>query len=146
MYALELNIAIAPCNWVCVTEIYSLEILFRSHRKNNIYAAYVHTFYYINSWASIIRFKSSGVLCSFNCAAVIDVSRDQRAFMCRIKESKKSQFSFLFLFVLILLLLCVLSHFCVPFLVFSWGLLHAGSDWSLIFPQCFLYLFTFHLI
>ena len=36
MYALELDISIAACNWVPVIEIQSLEILFRIHRKKNI--------------------------------------------------------------------------------------------------------------
>ena len=96
MYALELNISKEPCSWVSVIEIQSLEILFRSHRKNIIHTVYVHTFYYINSWACIVKCRSSGMLCSFNCATVRGVAEDWHAFfMCRVKEENKSQLNFM---------------------------------------------------
>ena len=100
MYALELNTSVTTCSWVPVTEIQSLEILFRSRRKNIIYTAYVHTFYYINSWTCIVICRSSGMLCSFNCATVTGVAKDWHSFfMCRVKEDNKSQFLILFLFI-----------------------------------------------
>lgn len=146
MYALEFNISVAPCSWVLVIEIQSLEILFRSCKKNIIYTAYVHTWYYINSWASVVRCRSSSMLWSFNCATFTDVAKDWHAFfMWRVKEDNKSQFLILFLFIKFYsFFLFVLFHFFVPciflsIIPFSWRWLIPHLSWVFFIFVYFLF-------
>jgi len=141
MYALKLNISIAPCSWVPVTEIQSLEIVFRSCRKNIIYTAYVHTFYYINSWTCIVICKSSGMLCSFNCATSTGVAKDWHSFfMCRVKEDNKSQFSILSLFIQFCSL--ILFYFTSLFLAFSL-VLFCAQQWLIAKLSTVFFIFIF---
>jgi len=139
IYALELNISIAPCSRVRVIEIQGLEIFFRSCRKNIIYTAYVHTFYYINSWTCIVICRSSGMLCSFNCATFTVVAKDWHSFfMCRVKEGNKSQSSIQFFFIQFCFLF--LFYFTSFFLAFSL-VLFCAQQW--LIPKLSLVFFVF---